>query len=297
MVATRRLSELVASALSQLHLPEGRLLVALSGGADSATLAYLAAASGREVRMVHVDHQLDASPAMAQAAEEIAATLGFTLEVFTVDVGSGSSLEERARDARYRVLERLEAAVVTGHTRDDNVETMLINLTRGTGPRGLTGIPSFRAPNIHRPMLAVTRGETREIASLAGLPYVDDPMNEDMSLTRNRIRLLILPLLRELNPQLDSAMARTAEMLESDIEFLDKLASQHQTGVLPVALVITLPKVLANRLLHHALESATIAPTADRIARMWSVAAGESERQDLAEGLSVVRRGALLVIE
>ena len=146
-------------------------------------------------------------------------------------------------------------------------------------------------------MLAVTRGETREIASLAGLPYVDDPMNEDMSLTRNRIRLLILPLLRELNPQLDSAMARTAEMLESDIEFLDKLASQHQTGVLPVALVVTLPKVLANRLLHHALESATIAPTADRIARMWSVAAGESERQDLAEGLSVVRRDALLVIE
>jgi tRNA(Ile)-lysidine synthase len=297
VVATRRLSDLVGTALQELQLPEGRLAVALSGGADSAALAFLANESGREVGLVHIDHQLIGSPALAQAAAEIAGKLGLDLEVFTVDLGSGPSLEERARDARYRVLEGIESAVVTGHTRDDSVETMLINLIRGTGPRGLTGIPAFRPPNVHRPLLAITRSETREMATLAGLPFVDDPMNEDMSLTRNRVRLLILPLLRELNPQLDSALARTAGTLASDIDFLDHLAASHQTGQLPASLVVTLPRALADRLLHAALVTAAIAPTADRIARMWSVASGDSQRQDLAEGRSVVRRGALLAIE
>jgi tRNA(Ile)-lysidine synthase len=297
VVATRRLSHLVATALPTLHLPEGRLVVALSGGADSAALAHLVTEYGREVGLVHIDHRLDASPAMAQAAAEIAEVIGSSLETVAVDVGPGASREAQARDARYRVLEGLDAAVVTGHTRDDHVETMLINLIRGTGPRGLAGIPRFRPPNIHRPMLNITRSATREIATLAGLPFVDDPMNEDLSLTRNRIRLHIFPLMRELNPQLDQALALTAETLKSDIDFLDELASHHQTGVLPVSLIVTLPKVVADRLLHHALERAAITPTSDRIGRMWSVAVGESQRQDLAEGWSVVRRGALLAIE
>jgi tRNA(Ile)-lysidine synthase len=297
MVATRRLTDLVATALSELKLPEGRLTVALSGGADSGALAYLLHELGREMGLVHIDHQLEASPAMAGAAGEIAEKLGVPLETFTVDVEPGASLEARARDARYGVLETLDAAVVTGHTRDDQVETMLINLIRGSGPRGLAGIPRFRTPNIHRPMLEITRSETREIATLAGLPFVDDPMNEDMALTRNRIRLQILPLMREFNPQLDAALARTAEMIEADVGFIDDLASDHQTGVLPVSLLLTLPKVLADRLLHDALENASITPTADRIGRMWSVARGESKRQDVADGRAVIHRGALLVIE
>lgn len=297
MVETRRLRQLVDSALPQLDLPEEGLVVALSGGADSAALAYLATESGREIGLVHVDHQLEASPMMARAAHGIGEVFDLPVETIVVDVGSGPSLEERARDARYQALEKTESVVVTGHTRDDSVETMLINLIRGTGPRGLAGIPRHRPPNIYRPMLNITRSETREIATLAGLPFVDDPMNADMSLTRNRIRSHILPLLRELNPQIDSALARTAEMLESDVDFLDQLASHHETGVLPVSLIATLPKVLADRVLHHALETQAIAATADRIGRMWSVVSGESQRQDLAEGRSVVRQGALLVIE
>lgn len=297
MVATRRLRQLVDSALAQLDLPEDGLAVALSGGADSAALAYLATESGREIGLVHVDHQLEASPMMARAAHDIGEVFDLPVETIVVDVGSGPSLEERARDARYQALEKTESVVVTGHTRDDSVETILINLIRGTGPRGLAGIPHQRPPNIYRPMLNITRSETREIATLAGLPFVDDPMNADMSLTRNRIRSHILPLMRELNPQIDSALARTAEMLESDVDFLDQLASHHQTGVLSVSVIATLPKVLADRVLHHALETQAIAPTADRIGRMWSVVSGESQRQDLAEGRSVVRQGALLVIE
>lgn len=297
MVATRRLSQLVDSALPQIDLPEAPLVVALSGGADSAALAYLATESGREIDLVHVDHQLAASPIMARAAHAIGEVFDLPVETVTVDIGSGPSLEDRARDARYHALEKIESAVITGHTRDDSVETMLINLIRGTGPRGLTGIPRFRPPNVYRPMLCITRGETREIATLARLPFVDDPMNADMSLTRNRVRLHILPVMRELNPQIDSALARTAEILESDVDFLDELASRHQTGVLPVSVIVTLPKVLADRVLRVALEKVAIPPTADRIGRMWSVAGGESQRQDLAEGRSVVRRDALLVIE
>lgn len=297
MVATRRLSQLVDSALPQLDLPDDRLVVALSGGADSAALAYLATESGREIGLVHVDHGFTASRMMARAAEEIAGMLDVPLETIAVDVGSGPSPEERARDARYGALEQIEGAVVTGHTRDDGVETILINLIRGTGPRGLTGIPGFRPPNIHRPMLSITRSETREIATLAGLPFVDDPMNEHMSLIRNRIRLQILPLIRELNPQVDVALARTAELLHRDSDFLDEMASFSRVDAPPVSLVVTLPRVLADRVIHQTLEQAGLAPTADRIGRMWSVASGESDRQDLAEGLSVARRGALLIIE
>jgi tRNA(Ile)-lysidine synthase len=297
VVATRRLTELVASARSKLDLPEGPVTVALSGGADSASLAHLAMEEGREIGLIHVDHQLPASSLMEEAARRVAHVLGVSLETVQVDVGAGPSVEDRARDARHQALAEVGGAVVTGHTRDDSVETMLINLIRGTGPAGLRGIPRFRPPNVHRPMLAITRSETREMATLAGLPFVDDPMNEDMSLTRNRIRRHILPIMRELNPQLEVALARTADMVRRDVAYLDELARSHSTAVLPVSMVVTLPKALADRLLHQALENAGVGATADRIGRVWSVASGQSDRQDLAEGFSVLRRGALIAIE
>jgi tRNA(Ile)-lysidine synthase len=297
VVATRRLTELVASARSKLDLPDGRVSVALSGGADSASLANLVLEEGREMGLIHVDHRLPASPLMAEAAHRVADVLGVPLQTVEVDVGVGPSVEDRARDARYKALAEVGDAVLTGHTRDDSVETMLINLIRGTGPTGLTGIPRFRPPNIHRPILAVTRSETRELATLAGLPFLDDPMNEDLSLTRNRIRRHLLPMLRELNPQIDLALTRAAELLERDNTYLDELALRHPGHPLPVSVLVTLPRALADRLLHRALENAGIGATADRIARMWSVTSGDSDRQDLAEGLSAVRRGALIAIE
>lgn len=297
MAETRRLSELVSAAQQRLELPEGPVEVALSGGADSASLAYLGIESGYEVRVLHIDHQLPASPMMARAAGDVAAKLGIEMEVIQVDVGEGPSPEDQARDARYAVLAEREGPVLTGHTRDDSIETMLINLVRGTGPSGLTGIPSFRSPNIYRPMLAVTRSETRELATLAGLPFVDDPMNADLSLTRNRVRLQLLPLMRELNPQVDAALARTAATLERDREYLEERVAEHFGRAVPVSAVTTLPRALADRVLHRALEENGIGPTSDRIGRMWSVASGESERQELAAGRVVVRRGALLVIE
>lgn len=297
MAATRRLNELISTTIPKLELPEGPVVVALSGGADSAALALLAIEAGQEVTVVHVDHGLPSSPMMSQAAEAVAGTLRISLVTKRVQIPPGPSPEDRAREARYRAFEEIGGPVLTAHTRDDLVETVLMNLVRGSGAAGLSGIPRFRPPHVYRPMLDVTRAETRELATLAGLPFADDPMNQDMSLTRNRVRHRILPLMRELNPQVDSALARAAQALERDAEFLEGLALPHARDPLPASVLTTLPRPLADRLVMRALERHGIAPTADRIERLWSVATGASRRQDLAEGLVARRAGALVVIE
>jgi len=297
MAATRRLTQLLASTSSRIDLPAGPLVVALSGGADSAALAYLAFHLGEKVTAVHVDHGLPDSPKMSVAAAAVADALDVSLTTIRVDVKRGPSLEEKARDARYNALHSLDATVLTGHTRDDGVETVLMNLIRGTGVRGLGGIPAHRPPNVYRPMLDVTRDETREIATLAQLPFVDDPMNQDLSLTRNRVRLELLPRMREINPQVVESLDRLSRVARAETELLDELAAPHLGPVIPISVLMTLPMPVAERVMHHALEAHGVGATADRIARMWQVATGKSDRQDLAEGRRVIRDGALLIIE
>jgi tRNA(Ile)-lysidine synthase len=299
MAATRRLTELVGGARWRLDdLPGGPVTVGLSGGADSATLAYVALNAGLETSALHIDHRLPASPMLAEAAHAIAGRLGIPIETAAVQLGPGLVSEERARAARYAVFDGLARTLLTAHTRDDSGETMLINLFRGTGAAGLTGIPFHRPPNTYRPMLEVTRDRTREIAALAGLEFVDDPMNYDLSVTRNRIRHSILPLIREINPQIDEALARTAASLGRDAETVAQAVPPVRPGTgLPIGLVVTLPPAVADRLIMGLIEQAGIGVTADRIDRVWAVARGESERQDLAGGKTIARRGALLLVE
>ena len=273
-------------------------MVALSGGADSAALALLVNQSGREATALHVDHQLPASPLMASAARSIARRLDMEIAVEAVVVEAGPSPEARARDARYQVFERVDRPIVIGHTRDDNAETLLINLIRGTGPAGLAGIPFYRSPHIYRPMLSIGRDVTREIATLAGLEFVDDPMNDDMSLTRNRLRRIVMPMLEEINPRVIESLARAAEVVGRDNEYLESLVTLSGSArSIPISALVTSPRPLADRLLVRLLEGSGIGATADRVERLWSVANSEAQRQDLASGRSVVRRGALLVIE
>jgi tRNA(Ile)-lysidine synthase len=279
-----------------MHLPGGPATVALSGGADSAALALLVKRSGAEIRCLHVDHGLAASPALARAAASIADVLELDMEKVEVTLAPGPSPEERAREARYSALEAWPGPVLTGHTRDDNAETILINLVRGTGPDGLTGIPRFRPPNIFRPMLDVSRSEAREIAELADLPFMDDPMNSDLSLTRNRIRHSILPLLTELNPKVVESMARAAQTLERDISYLRDLAPSTSGPSVAAGLVMTLPRPLADRLLVDLLRASEMSVTSDRLERLWSVVRGESHSQELGEGKIVQRHGALVVV-
>lgn len=296
MAETRRLNALTSDTLQRLDLLHDSGTVALSGGADSAALAYLALRAGARVDAVHIHHGLPASDVLAAAADGVAAELGVELETVSVEVGTGPSPEAQARQARYEVIDNWSRPIFTAHTRDDNAETILMNLVRGSGVGGMAGIPRHRPPVTWRPMLDITRDETREIATLAGLAFADDPMNNDPELTRTRFRHNVLPLLREINPRLDEALARAAVSVDADSSLLDSLAPR-VTGPVPASLLQTIPRPIADRVLMKMLAEADIGPTEDRIRRMWSVVSEESDRQDLADGMSVVRRGAIVEIQ
>jgi tRNA(Ile)-lysidine synthase len=235
---------------------------------------------------------------MASAAEAMASRLEVSIEIVAVDPERGPSPEDKARDARYAVFQQVSGAVLTAHTRDDSVETMLINIIRGTGVDGITGIPAHRPPNIYRPLLDVTRSETREIATLGGLEFTDDPMHEDLGLTRNRVRRQIVPLMREINPQVDEAMARLASHLAEDASLLDELAAEVAVdGDLAVAVLTTMPPALADRVIRRWLGANGVSTTSALLGRVWAVASGGAPRQDLEGGRVVTRRGAMLVLE
>ena len=308
MVETRRLTELIGSVSPRLRLPDGDLVIGLSGGADSAALAYLCVSEGRHARAVHVDHGLPNSELMEKAAANIADTLGLLVEVARVEVPDGPSPEGQARRARYAAFADStspDETLLTAHTRDDDVETILLNLIRGAGPRGLTGIPYFRPHNIVRPMLAIDRSESREIAGLAGLGFVDDPMNDDPGLTRNLLRHRIIPSLHQINPRLSDSLIRMAAAIASDNEYLDSLpaASEISLGeaeaAYPIGSLLAVPHPVANRtlmkMLGHVLDPSSV--TSDRVEMLWSVARGETERQEIGSGAFAARHGPMLVLE
>ncbi len=221
MAAARRLNRLAALVRERAELPEGPLVVALSGGADSAVCAWTAVESGAPVRAVHVHHGSAASDRLAAAAEAVADRLGIELDTVAVDVAPGPSPEGRMRHARYQALEERRRPgewVLTGHTRDDQAETVLAHLLRGSGPRGLAGIPARRHP-FARPLLGVSRSTIRELATLLGLPFVDDPANEDPSHLRNRIRAELIPVIEaRIAPGARRTLARTAELLRAEVQ-------------------------------------------------------------------------------
>jgi tRNA(Ile)-lysidine synthase len=297
MARSRRLTELVGSAQARLRLPEGPFAIALSGGADSAALTLLAVDRNSSVGAVHIDHGLPGSPMLRSAAAEIAGSLEIDLEIVPVHLGAGPSPEDQARAARYRVLDSWHENVLTAHTLDDNAETILINLVRGTGPAGLAGIPYHRPPRTYRPMLDVTRDETREIAALANLPFRDDPMNSDPALIRNRIRQEIIPRLREMNPRVVDALARAGKTIGADSALLDDMVAHIDTarGV-PVAVLATLPRPLGDRILTGLLAAHGVGVTEDRLLRARSVVEGRAPRQDLADGKTIERREAMVMV-
>ncbi len=308
MAGTRRLTELALSVSDRVDLPDGPLVVGLSGGADSAALAWLCVDMGRDVRAVHINHGLPDSRLMEKAAVAIAGQLDVDIETREVIVPEGPSPEGQARRVRYAEFAEATTSVsvlLTAHTRDDDVETVLFNLIRGTGPRGLGGIPYYRPPNVFRPMLTITRSETREIAVLAGLSFVDDPMNDDQSLTRNIVRSRVIPMLAELNPRLSESIARMAAVVASDNSYLDREAARvsilrgDDSVAVAVGDLLAVPKPLADRILKSMLALAVglDGVTAERVDNLWSVALAETTAFGPAPDVNVIRKGPLLVIE
>ena len=192
----------------------------MSGGADSTALLVLAVAAGCRVTAVHVDHGLrpPGSAAEADVVAASAAALGAAFRSVRVIVADGPNLEARARAARYAVL---PADVLTGHTADDQAETVLVNLLRGSGLDGLAGM----GPDRH-PILRLRRAETQALCADLGLTTVDDPSNADPRHRRNRIRHELLPLLDAIAERdVGALLARQADTLRDEADLLDALAA------------------------------------------------------------------------
>jgi len=293
------------------------ILVALSGGPDSLALAaataFEAPRAGLRAGAVIVDHGLQPASADAAAtAARQADALGLSPVVVTrVTVGHRGGPEAAARAARYDALARAAAdtgatAVLLGHTLDDQAETVLLGLARGSGATSLTGMAVVSGIYV-RPLLGITRETTVAFCDDAGLTPWSDPQNSDPAFTRVRVRERVMPVLeRELGPGIRESLARTAEQLREDAEALDHfaeeiaedLAEHSEAGIsLPVAALAANPAALRQRLIRLAVASEfhvslSRAQTLE-VARLVTDWHGQSAI-DLP-GVKVERLGSLLV--
>ena len=309
MVGSRRVGQLGAEVVSlvgrALGDGSGPLVVALSGGADSAVLAWALRECGWRHRAVHVHHGWPGSDRMQSAARAVADRLGLELVVVAVDTSRSGSPEAVAREARYQALERglgTGERIVTGHTLDDQAETVLGNLLWGSGLDGLRGIHRHR-PALVRPLLDVTRTQIRELAALLGLPFADDPANQDASYRRVRIRRALAGWERTLAPGIGRRLADLARLVETDLAFLDRASAAGRVeslgGSVRVAAgeIRTLPAALAARVVRRALR--TIGEGYPGVRRDVDVvlrAAVDGTEGRVSGGHPVARVGAYVVI-
>jgi tRNA(Ile)-lysidine synthase len=251
------------------------VLVALSGGADSLALAaataFEAPRAGLRAGAVIVDHGLqDASAAVAEAAADAARALGLDpVLVRRVEVTGEGGPEASARAARYAALDAAAdetgaALVLLGHTLDDQAETVLLGLARGSGAASLAGMAP-QSGRYARPLLGIRRATTRQACLDAGLEPWDDPHNLDPAYTRVRVRERVLPVLEaELGPGVAEALARTAEQLREDEEaftsqideFIEELCEPAEAGIaVSAAALAANPAALRQRIIRHVVAS------------------------------------------
>ncbi len=258
---------------------DGPVLVALSGGADSLALAaataFEAGRRGIRAEAVVVDHGLqEGSDAVAATAARVAASLGLTARVVAVHVGTADGPEAAARRARYDALARAAAdvgaeAVLLGHTLDDQAETVLLGLARGSGALSLAGMPPERRDGAGtrwvRPLLGIRRWTTVAACAAEGLEPWSDPHNVDPAFGRVRTRERVMPVLEaELGPGVAEALARTAEQLREDAdafqemidETIEDIVEHAEAGIsISVAALAANPAALRNRIVRYVVDS------------------------------------------
>jgi tRNA(Ile)-lysidine synthase len=280
----RRVADLAAKALAGVGVPEAGdgLAVAVSGGADSLALLHalrvLAGPRRWRLAVLTVDHGLrPGSAADAAFVADHVKSLGLPVRVLTLTPGDledhqAAGPEGAARAARYAALWRAADDLgcpwlATGHTLDDQAETVLLQLLRGAGPDGLAAMP-VRSGRLLRPLLAVRRSETRAGCAAAALAWREDPTNATDGPLRNRVRHHLLPLLEQLRPGATQTLARTATLAADERSWLDPLVAtalaattrSRGPGDLDVAGLADLPVALGRRVVRAAAVGASLGP-------------------------------------
>lgn len=254
------------------------VVVALSGGADSLALAAATAFEAPKLDLravaVTVDHGLQAGSAdAAAAAAGQARGLGLETRVLPVEVGADGGPEAAARSARYGALREAAsalraAAILTGHTLDDQAETVLLGLARGAGAsslQGMAAVTDLDGIPLLRPLLGVRRAATRAACEAEGLAPWEDPHNTEPRFTRARVRQTVLPVLEaELGPGIAEALARTAAQLREDAEAFDEMIDETiedivehvEAGIsVSVGVLAANPAALRHRIIRHVVAS------------------------------------------
>ncbi len=298
-----RLTDLAASVTDRAHILDESIVVGLSGGADSAVCAWVLGELGADVRCVHIDHGWQHSAMLAGAAIQVADHLDVRLETRRVDA---PATEGGAREMRYHELSAAlgdDEVLATGHTADDEAETVLAAILRGTGPEGLSGIPRAR-PGVVRPIIDVWRVETRELATLLGLPFADDPTNNEPGV-RNDIRNQLIPQLeKSYNPRVRHALVRMAGLVADEHRFVEghsravPVRVEEGRVTIPLSSLRVVDRAVATNVIRAACRrlNPPYAPDAESIERVLDVVAGNSAGAQTGGGINVRAEGPLLAL-
>ena len=244
------------------------VLVAASGGADSSALAaaLLLECKAKSIKVIAliIDHGLQKNSAdVTHETKRTLTKIGYeNIEIRRVTVEITDGLEASARRARYQALNDVAnshnaVAVFLGHTKDDQAETVLLGLARGSGSRSLSGMAS-RVDRYRRPLLSITRAQTEAACEEAGIKFWQDPHNQSMEFTRVRVREVVLPTMeKEIGPGISDALARSAKLLRDDADALDYLSDEIFSKLEPASLEISKlesqPRAIRTRVLRKAI--------------------------------------------
>jgi len=244
------------------------VLVAASGGADSSALAaaLLLECKSKSIKVIAliIDHGLQKNSAdVTHETKRTLTKIGYeNIEIRRVTVEITDGLEASARRARYQALTDVAnshnaVAIFLGHTKDDQAETVLLGLSRGSGSRSLSGMAA-RVDRYRRPLLAITRAQTEAACEEAGIKFWQDPHNQSMEFTRVRVREVVLPTMeKEIGPGISDALARSAKLLRDDADALDYLSEEIFSKLEPASLEISKlelqPRAIRTRILRKAI--------------------------------------------
>jgi len=293
--------------------PGFRLLAMLSGGADSVCLLHVLRelVGPSRVAALHVNHGLREAAALDERfCVELCESLGVPLAIERVEVARSGNLEAAAREARYRSAERVRDRlaldrVATGHTSSDQVETVIYRLTSSPGRRALLGM-ELRSGHLIRPLLGVTREETRRYCEAAGLGWREDETNLDRGFARNLIRLDVLPALRRVHPAVERNVLATTDQLREEASVLeaavDEAIERTGAGGFPPAVesarLMELPTALRRLVVRRLAEEAGGGPLPLQIERVRDIerlaATGGSAALDLGGGVRVLSEYGML---